>query len=176
MVEPSGDSASADLERVLRALAADDRRVRVPDHVHAAVVNAWDARAPRVRWTHGGRRSRWLWPFGAIAATAAALLAAVSLHDYGRRETSTSAPRTARIEPAVAQQQGLVLVADPVLDASALTVVRVRVPRSTLAHLGVTLADPDATGSIDLEVLVGEDGTARTIRRVVPVATAAVQE
>jgi hypothetical protein len=174
MVEPSGDS-TLDLERALRELAAEDRGVRVPDHVQAAVMDAWDARAPRAVWRHRFRRSRWLGRIAAMAATAAALMATVALYEYGRRESSRSAPPTAPTE-APSRPQGIVLVADPVLDPSALTVVRVRVRRATLAHLGLTLADPDATGLVDLEVLVGEDGTARTIRRVVPVATADFQE
>jgi hypothetical protein len=64
----------------------------------------------------------------------------------------------------------MVLVADPILDASATSIVRVRVPRTALVPLGIPLVDPDYRGSVDLEMLVGEDGVARTIRRAVPVA------
>jgi hypothetical protein len=78
-------------------------------------------------------------------------------------------PRVRPAARAARVQSGIVLVADPVLDASAISVVRVRVPRSTLAHLGIPIADPEAGGSVDLEVLVGEDGIARTIRRAMPV-------
>jgi hypothetical protein len=64
----------------------------------------------------------------------------------------------------------LVLVADPILDASATSIVRVRVPRTALVPLGIPLVEPDYRGSVDLEMLVDEDGVARTIRRAVPVA------
>ena len=60
---------------------------------------------------------------------------------------------------------GLVLVADPMFDSTAATVIRVRMPRSALAALGLPIAEPDAAGAVDVEMLVGEDGVARTIRR-----------
>jgi hypothetical protein len=65
---------------------------------------------------------------------------------------------------------GMVFVADPILDASATKIVRVRVPRTALVTLGLPLVEPDDRGSVELEMLVGEDGVARTIRRAVPVA------
>jgi|SRR5262245_3293084 len=45
-------------------------------------------------------------------------------------------------------------------------VVRVRLPRATLPSLGIAVIDPGAAGTVDLEVLVGVDGLARTIRMV----------
>jgi hypothetical protein len=66
---------------------------------------------------------------------------------------------------------GMVLVADPILDASAASIVRIRVRRTALMTLGIPLVEADDRGSVDLEMLVGEDGVARTIRRVVPVVT-----
>jgi hypothetical protein len=65
---------------------------------------------------------------------------------------------------------GMVFVADPLLDASATKIVRVRVQRTALVTLGLPLVEPDDRGSVDLEMLVGEDGVARTIRRALPVA------
>jgi hypothetical protein len=47
---------------------------------------------------------------------------------------------------------------------------RTRSDASTaLAPLGIPFVDPNDGGSVDLEILVGEDGVARTIRRAVPV-------
>ena len=67
-------------------------------------------------------------------------------------------------------ERGMVLVMDPTLDRSAASLVRVRVPRTALVTLGVPLVEPENGGSVDLEMLVGEDGIARTIVRAVPVA------
>jgi hypothetical protein len=45
-------------------------------------------------------------------------------------------------------------------------VVRMRVPRATLASFGIAVIDPSAAGTVDVELLVGVDGLARTIRTV----------
>ena len=74
------------------------------------------------------------------------------------------------------QHLGFVLVADPAFDAAAATVVRLRMPRSTLVSLGVPIPDPDAAGEVDIELLVGEDGVARSIRRARAVARYETQE
>jgi hypothetical protein len=70
----------------------------------------------------------------------------------------------------VRHDQGLLLGIDPTLDGTTTSVVRVRVPRAALATLGLPVVQSDASGLIDLEMLVGEDGVARAIRRAVPVA------
>jgi hypothetical protein len=61
-------------------------------------------------------------------------------------------------------EPGYVIVPDPFADSSALHVVRVRMARAALATLGMPV-DPDAAGLVDLEVLVGDDGVARSIRK-----------
>jgi hypothetical protein len=63
---------------------------------------------------------------------------------------------------------GYVLVPDRA-DAASLTVMRVRMPRSAFSRLGVSIANPDGEGLVDVEVLVGEDGVARSIRRAAAV-------
>ena len=45
-------------------------------------------------------------------------------------------------------------------------VVQARIPRSYLPLLGVPIIDPSADGTIDVEILLGEDGQARAIRVV----------
>lgn len=47
-----------------------------------------------------------------------------------------------------------------------LTLVRVRMPRRAFATLGVPIVNPEAEGLVDVEVVVAEDGIARSIRRV----------
>ena len=61
-----------------------------------------------------------------------------------------------------------VLVPDAETDVP-LTMMRVRMPRSAFSRLGVPIANPDGDGMVDVEVLVGEDGVARSIRRATAV-------
>ena len=47
-----------------------------------------------------------------------------------------------------------------------LQLVRLRLPRQALAMFGLVLLGPDATGLVDVDVLVGEDGLPRDIRKI----------
>jgi hypothetical protein len=44
--------------------------------------------------------------------------------------------------------------------------VHIRLPRAMLSALGVPVIDPDAAGTVNVELLLGTDGLARTIRIV----------
>ena len=61
---------------------------------------------------------------------------------------------------------------DPAADTETVQLVRIRVPVGALLALGVTTTDPDASGVVDVDVTVGDDGLAREIRgiRAVPYA------
>jgi hypothetical protein len=48
-------------------------------------------------------------------------------------------------------------------DADVVQVVHIRLPRAMLPVLGVPVIDPDATGTVNVELLLGNDGLARTI-------------
>jgi len=43
-------------------------------------------------------------------------------------------------------------------------VVQLRIPRAALPSFGVPIIDPDATGMVNLEVLLDGDGFTRAIR------------
>jgi hypothetical protein len=73
-----------------------------------------------------------------------------------RRVSVDARPRS--IEP------GYVIVPEPFADSSSLHVVRVRMARAALATLGMPV-DPTAEGLVDVEMLVGDDGVARSIRK-----------
>jgi len=68
-------------------------------------------------------------------------------------------------------ESGYVIVPDPFSDATALHVVRVRMARGALAAtLGMPMIDPDAQELVEVEILVGDDGIARSIRNATFVA------
>lgn len=77
----------------------------------------------------------------------------------------------ARLRPAPPRETEAtyVLVPDAEAGAPPLTLMRVRMPRSAFSRLGVPISNPDGDGMVDVEVLVGEDGVARSIRRAVAV-------
>jgi len=52
------------------------------------------------------------------------------------------------------------LVGEPILDGEQVRLVRMRMPAATLHALGVRSTAP-ATGDVDVDVVVGEDGVAR---------------
>lgn len=60
----------------------------------------------------------------------------------------------------------MVFDADPVQWSEPLQMVRLRLPREALQALGLALLEPDASGVVDVDVLVGEDGLPRDIRQV----------
>jgi hypothetical protein len=190
------------VEQSLRALAADDATARVPPHVDAAVLAAWD---DNCREHHGrapaARRKRVVLGFAMAGAFAASLVAVVitwrggneARHTLGHIAPEKSvapgvpeavagaiapprgmeqpmAPARARRRPVVSPATGAayVLVPDAYMDAP-LMMMRVRMPRSAFSRLGVPIANPDGDGMVDVEVLVGEDGVARSIRRATAV-------
>lgn len=141
------------LEEALRSLASEDE-TRVPARVDAAVMAAWD-----VHRGHTPAHSRRRWLFW-VAACAGVVLAAVLL-----------APRLTPGDPdpdsASLIEQELVLV--PEVEPGPLMLMRVRMTRREFSRLGVPISNPQGDGLVDVEVLVGEDGVARSVRRAVAV-------
>jgi hypothetical protein len=60
----------------------------------------------------------------------------------------------------------LTLTADPALETETLQLVRVRMPRLALQAVGVVVSGPNADGFVEMDVVVGEDGLPRDVRRV----------
>lgn len=79
-----------------------------------------------------------------------------------RRHTRrVSSPPFEALPPAL-----MTLAAAPIGDSEPLQLVRVRLPREALQTLGLDVPIADADGTVDVDVLVGEDGLARDIRHV----------
>jgi hypothetical protein len=153
------------VDEALRALSADDQPMRVPARVEAAVMLAWDAEHAAGA-SH--RATRWLaWRVARLVGAATGVVVAAA---WLQREP----PSTPR-DMAAPREFELVLVPDPLADPTSLQVVRLRMRRAGLASLGVPLANPDADGLIEVEVLVGEDGVARSIRRTALVTTEGIE-
>lgn len=146
------------LQESLRALAEDE--AQVPLRVDAAVMAAWDSNGAG----QAPAASRLWVPW--VAACAAIVMTAVLLT---WRPANPGAPSRTAGSAAPLIQQELVLI--PEFDrAGPLMLMRVRMTRRAFSRLGVPITNPDGDGLVDVEVLVGEDGVARSIRRAVPVA------
>jgi RNA polymerase sigma-70 factor (ECF subfamily) len=197
MMDRMRNSEVVDLERSLRALADEDYQVQAPPHVHAAVMQAWDVVAPFAQRGHRARsRGAWRVAIGSMVVAAAIVMVMLMVRapsepsraepvvtreaerprvindvaDNSTRAPARRPPRSRAGSQTVARRYdpGMVLVADPLLDANAISIVRVRVPRTALATLGILLVEPNDGRPVDLEMLVGEDGVARTIRPAMP--------
>jgi hypothetical protein len=59
---------------------------------------------------------------------------------------------------------GYVIVPGPLVDPGALHVVRARMSRMALASLGMPIVNPEIDGLVEVEMLVGDDGVAQSIR------------
>lgn len=197
---PMRNSGMLEVERLLRAAADDDASQQAPSHVHAAVMRAWDgARMHAHQRRRRVSSSAALLATGSAAAALVAVavlsrapsepsrsdpvapsvekLPAVAYVSPSKRGTPAEprrpSPRRAETRGASAAlraEPGVMPGADPILGGGAISIVRVRVPRAALAPLGLALVEPNDGGSVDLELLVDEDGITRTIRRAVPVA------
>jgi hypothetical protein len=163
---PLISSGDLQTDASLRALATEDARVVAPAHLEAGVMRAWDAHQAQHRAAVAV--PRWIplvWRFAALAG----VIAVSTLHMWWPSPSVDGPPRT--VPGAVGP-----FPSDPLADRAALTVMRVRMSRSAFASLGFPLADPDAAGLVDVEVIVGEDGVARSIRRAAIAETSVFQE
>ncbi len=158
----NASSESSDLDRRFAALKASVADA-VPPHATDLAIAAEIARAAR-RGTHGMHpppRARWLaWPL-ALAATIAALSVIV-------RQLP---PEAVVAEPAPASTQAetefmpVVPMAD-IEGAGDTLVVPARLPRMTLAALGLPVNPARAADAIDTELLVRRDGSVLAVRFV----------
>jgi hypothetical protein len=187
-----GDAGGTALARMLKALAKTEASVEIPPRVEAAILARWDAaHAPRV----GSSRAA-LVRGAAATAAGVTLVAALTLERRpGRVDValpvspltraavlSVAAPPvlpTATRPVAVVHRSSehataaraapderttVYLVGGPVAADEAVRVVRMRVDSSTLRELG--LASDAQSTTVDIDVLVGEDGVARVVRMV----------
>lgn len=144
-------------------------RARSPNRSETNAPKTW------LPWQRPSQR----YIFWSVGAAAAALLLAISLHrsvlsddrapaassaaSLGARETEVSYrwQRTSPLQGAV-----ITLAVDPILETETLQLVRVRMPRLALQAVGVMVGEPDAEGFVEVDLLVGEDGLPRDVRRV----------
>jgi len=152
-----------ELRDALRAMAEADANLTTPQRVEDSLMRAWDSgvHAP----SSGGGRRRLKWT---VLALAASLVLAVALRDRWARTLDQTALRSER-ETVLGHAAGAVAdVSDAMAwldtDPTSLEIVRLRVASATLAAQGYTFRDPDGDGSVEIEMIIGTDGGARSVR------------
>jgi hypothetical protein len=154
-----------------RAPAARRKRVVLGIAMAGAFAASLVAAAVVITW-RGGSEARHtlenIAPEKSVAPEVPEVVAGATAPPRGVEQPM--APARARRRPVASPAAGAayILVPDAYMDAP-LMMMRVRMPRSAFSRLGVPIANPDGDGMVDVEMLVGEDGVARSIRRATAV-------
>jgi hypothetical protein len=155
------------LAQSLQMLAEIESASQTPSRVEAAVMARWDARQTRRAPSRTRRVVR-------VATTMAAGITIFGVLAWQRHTTVRLKPDTTVDDGVVSgfsrttdQYTTVAVVGGPLMADEPVRVVRMRVARSVLGELGIPSpaqrgAAPAAT--VDIDVLVGEDGVARGVR------------
>ena len=145
------------LARTMQALAEAEATVETSSRVEAAVMAHWDASRRRGAKADRSRTSRIV--RGTMTAAAGVTLVGALVWQRGTNDTASV--------PAGRGYTTVAVVGGPLMADEPIRVVRMRVGRSVLGELGIP--SPAQQGAarmetVDIEVLVGEDGVARGVR------------
>ena len=158
------DSDDAVLRDELRAMAKADAHLTAPPRVEQSLMKAWDTRTQRPSSTRDGNRE--VWTFLALAAScllAVGLWARWAPGSGGFRSSSGgSAEPTHAIAAKTDTSYDEMAWLDT--DQASLQMVRLRVAVATLAEQGYALRDTTGDGTVEIEMIVGPDGAARSVR------------
>ena len=145
------------LTRTMNALAEIEASVETPTRVEAAVMARWDASRHGGAKTDRSLTSRVV--RGTMAAAAGVTLVGSILWPRGTNEPADL--------PAGRGYTTVAVVGGPLMANEPIRIVRMRVERSVLGELGIPSPTPHGAAhmdTVDIEVLVGEDGVARGVR------------
>jgi hypothetical protein len=152
------------LTQTLQALAEIEATIDTPSHVEAAVMARWDASRRSGAKADLSRTSRFV--RGAATAAGITLVGALAWQRMaGGPGTAVATSPAPRADVAVrdgVRYTTVSVVGGPLQAEEPIRVVRMRVARAALGELGIPAAGQAET--VDIEVLVGEDGVARGVR------------
>ncbi len=149
------NTRDSELNAALRALAADDAKLGASPEVRQRLLSELRA-ISRAR-----RRRTWR----RMSSVAAALLLGIALYVWRIGNRQPSAPEASITEVAT-EFLPLPYYHVPMNTGST---VRIQVPVTALVSFGLAPSDyPEKDGTVQADVLVGEDGLARAVRFVRP--------
>jgi hypothetical protein len=188
------DRIDQELHDVLQELARVELGVEVPPRVGAAVMRAWDAahgvRSSRQRswgWTAVGAIAASFVVASAVTllrsgppatdAPSPSLPRALSTPHVSAASIPSGPeppvvplvhrrvrPRATPVAPASPTPTTIVLVGGPVTAGEQVRVVRMRIARETLLSIGLRPLNPTDGDTVDVDMLIAEDGVARGLR------------
>lgn len=157
------------LARTMKALAELEATVETPPHVEAAVMARWDLSRRSEAEADASRRSEATVDRSRASRvvrgtmTAAAGLTLVGALVWERGANQSPADVVSGVNrTAETQHTTVAVIGGPLMADEPIRVVRMRVARSVLGELGIPSAAQAET--VDIDVLVGEDGVARGVR------------
>lgn len=144
----------------LSALARVDDAQGAPSHVEEAVMRRWQS----VRAGKTGRSPYVLVRKPGLALAASLILGLSFVGWWVRRDAE---PLRVQSEPdavvgeAAWHSYDMISWLDP--DPESLQIVRLRVASDTLRTQGYAVSDPDGDGTVEVEMVLGSDGMARSV-------------
>ena len=158
------ERSQAHLARSLQMLAEIEAASEPSSRVDTAVMARWDAEHdPRRRTRSQTKRAVRMATMAAGITMVGALAWQRSGGDAVRLKPDTT--DTVRLKPDTTYTT-VAVVGGPLMAGEAIRVVRMRVARSVLGELGIPSTTPRGghVQTVDIAVLVGEDGVARGVR------------
>jgi hypothetical protein len=150
---------------VWREFSREDASCNAPPELERRVLAAWDALHQPARRHDRPSVPRLIWAAGAVAC---ALLLALALQSHLATPAPSDPTPAGWPHPPSTAGAVMTLAVDPALETETLQLVRVRMPRRALAAVGLVVigGGPDAEGLVEVDVVIGEDGLSRDVRRV----------
>jgi hypothetical protein len=149
-----------------RQFTQEDAAFSAPAGLERRTLAAWEGLQHPPRRSHLLSERRLFWAVGAVAG---AVVLAFALNGE-RATTLPTSPVSSNAFSAARDVEEVLpvisLTADPVLETETLQLVRVRMPRLALQAVGVVVSGPNGEGFVEVDVVVGEDGLPRDVRRV----------
>ena len=164
MSQQPPDSDDGLLRDALRAMVEADAHLTAPPRVEQSLMKAWDTRTQGPSSARDGNRVVWT----SLALAASCILAVGLWTRWAPGHGAFTSSSGGRAEPTQAIAARTDTSHDEMAwldtDQTSLQIVRLRVGVAILAAQGYALRDPTGDGTVEIEMIVGPEGAARSVR------------